>query len=155
MQIRCVSKAVVKKMLVFMVSINEQKCSSYAQIHMVVKIMTNSQPTKSSLDTGFTTLSLIYDLETSAEPVALAPVKVAEQLLASHPYPVGQHPPPAVLAHMNHPVAQAPFCWPETLPEAATMPSPVGPSTIVTPLDTSKVEEIRGGQDVTAQSRST
>ena len=108
-----------------------------------------------SIPPPFSDPPLVDTLATVAVPVGLRPVAVVTQLFVWQLYPVGQHPPPSLLVHVNQPAGQAPVCWPALPPALGSMPSPVGPLTMVTPFDTSKVDEICGGHDVKAQSRPT
>ncbi|CRG85188.1 hypothetical protein PISL3812_02306 [Talaromyces islandicus] len=74
----------------------------------------------------------------------IVPDAVAVQL-APQANPLGQHPPPAEAAQLNHPVAQEP-------PEAVVAALPVGTAT-VTPSEAIIVVEDVVGQDVVSQSR--
>lgn len=76
--------------------------------------------------------------------VLVAPTEL--QLAVPHAQPLGQHPPPTLLAHTCHPLAHVAL--------AVVVAEGVSGTTIVTPLDKSVVEAYCG-HDVGLQSRPT
>jgi len=79
-------------------------------------------------------------------PVPLSPLTVAEQLLAPHTYPEGQHPPPTDTGQDAQPFAQEPWV-------AAASPVVVAGTTTVAPELTAVLSDV--GQEVVSQFRPT
>ncbi|QKX56110.1 uncharacterized protein TRUGW13939_03210 [Talaromyces rugulosus] len=85
---------------------------------------------------------------TPGSPFPTVPVAVPDAVavqLAPQANPLGQHPPPAEAAQLNHPVAQEPA-------EAVVAALPVGTATVTPPESMTVVEDVVG-QDVVSQSR--
>lgn len=85
---------------------------------------------------------------TPGSPLPTVPVAVPEAVavqLAPQANPLGQHPPPAEAAQLNHPVAQEPA-------EAVVAALPVGTATVTPSVFMIVVEDVVG-HDVVSQSR--
>jgi hypothetical protein len=83
----------------------------------------------------------------SLTTVAVAVPELDAVQLLPQTYPLGQHPPPAEAAQLNHPVAQEPL-----LSVAVVAALPVG-TAIVTPSVLMSVVEDVAGQEVVSQLR--